>query len=75
MALLFKDCNYFGTGRKLHELCKQYICFITVVHLVPKMHAFKLDIRVFCHFFHNIAIHVNGNLLFSNLIQSLTSCL
>ena len=28
------DCNYFG--RKLYELCKQYICFILVVHLVPK---------------------------------------
>ena len=26
------DCNNFGTGRKLDELCKQYICFISVVH-------------------------------------------
>ena len=29
------DCNNFGTGRQLHELCKQYICFILIVHLIP----------------------------------------
>ena len=30
------DCNNFGTDRKLHELCKQYICFISVIQLIPK---------------------------------------
>ena len=32
------DRNNFGTGRKMHELCKQYtcICFISGVRLVPK---------------------------------------
>ena len=30
------DCNNFGTGSKLYELCKQYICFISVVHRLPK---------------------------------------
>ena len=30
------DCNNFGTGRKLDELCKQYICFSSVVHRIPK---------------------------------------
>ena len=28
------DCNNFGTGRKLDKLCKQYICFISVVNLI-----------------------------------------
>ena len=30
------DCNNFGTGSKLYELYKQYICFISVVHRLPK---------------------------------------
>ena len=45
------DCSNFGIGRKLDELCKQYICFISAVHLTPKKHAFKLYFQVFGYFF------------------------
>ena len=69
------DCNTFGTGRKLNELCKQHICFISVVHLISKQHAFKLLRSSFSHLFRDVAINVNGNLSFSNFMQSLTSCL
>ena len=68
-------CNNFCYCRKLDELCKQFICFISIVNLTPKKHAFKLYVCDFGHFFRDVAIKVNGNLLFSDFIQSLTSCL
>ena len=42
-----RHCNNFGTGRKLDELCKQCICFISVVHLIPEKYVFKLNVQVF----------------------------
>ena len=69
------NSNDFGTGRKLDEMSKQYMCFISVVHLILKKHAFKTYVRVFGHIFRDVAINVNGNLLFSDFIQNSTSCL